>query len=432
MKKLLEKHLRFLSKRILKKYKPKIIGITGSVGKTSAKEAIYSILKEKYRVRKNIKNYNNEIGVPLTIIGAETGGKNLFKWLVVCWRAWSLILLKKQYPEILVLEMGIDRPGDMKYLVSIVKCDFGVVTAIGDNVPVHVEFFKDIDHLVREKRALVESLYNGSMAVLNFDDQQVIQMQEKTRAQIRTFGFQKGASMRAIELNVITRYSEEIEKLEIGLNFKIEYHGNVVPVYLPRVLGEHQVYAALIAALVAMQFDFNLIEVANHLKNFKSPKGRMNLIQGIKHTLIIDDSYNASPPAVLAALKVLAKTEINGKKWAVLGNMAELGKYTEKGHSLVGQAVVDHRIDYLVTVGAEAKIIADKAEESGMSKDMIYSFSESPEAGKFVQEKIEQGDLILVKGSQSVRTEKIVKEIMAEPLKVKELLVRQDKEWENK
>lgn len=432
MKKLLEKYLKFLSKLILKKYKPKVIGITGSVGKTSTKEAIYAVLKEKYKVRKNIKNYNNEIGLPLTIIGTETAGKNIFKWMAICFKAWNLILFKKEYPEILVLEMGIDRPGDMKYLVSFVKCDIGVVTAIGSDAPVHVEFFKDVDHLVREKRALVESLRNGSIALLNLDDQRVIQMQEKTRAQVKTFGFKEGADLRATELNIVTKYPEETEKQEIGLNFKLEHEGNVVPAYLPKVLGEHQVYSALVATLVALQFEFNLVEIVKHLENFKSPKGRMNLVRGIKHTLIIDDSYNASPPAVLAALKVLAKAEINGKKWAVLGNMAELGQYTKKGHELVGQAVAEHKIDYLVTIGAEAKMIADKAEELGMSEDRIYTFAESPEAGVFVQERIEPGDLILAKGSQSIRAEKIVKEIMAEPLRAKELLVRQDEEWENK
>ena len=130
---------------ILSKYQPEIIGITGSVGKTSTKEAIYAVLSKKYRVRRNIKNYNNEIGLPLTIIGEESGGKSLLKWTVIFINAWKLILKKdKNFPEILILEMGIDRPGDMSYLTDIVKCKVGVVTTIGT---VHAEYFDSIDDI---------------------------------------------------------------------------------------------------------------------------------------------------------------------------------------------------------------------------------------------------------------------------------------------
>ena len=142
MKKFIQLKLKVVAKMILAKYKPDIIGITGSVGKTSAKEAVYCVLSSKFRVRRNLGNYNNEIGVPLTIIGLDSPGRSIICWIVVFWQALKLILVKdKNYPEILVLEMGVDRPGDMKYLNSIVKCRIGVVTLIG---PVHLEFFNTI------------------------------------------------------------------------------------------------------------------------------------------------------------------------------------------------------------------------------------------------------------------------------------------------
>ena len=427
IQKILEKKLYFLSRLILKKYQPKIIGITGSVGKTSAKEAVYCVLKEKYRTRRNIKNYNNEIGVPLTIIGSESGKKNIFKWIGVCLKALQLYLFKsKKYPEILILEMGADKPGDISYLVKLAPCDIGIVTAIGDQAPVHMEFFSDINELIKEKQNIIAHLEKDNWAIVNQDDERVRGMKGSTKAKTLSFGLDKDSQIKAIEIKITKDPKQE----KIGLGFKLQYKGSIVPVFLKGVLGKHQIYAALIGSAAGVALDMNLVDIANRLRSFKPLPGRMNLIAGVKNTVIIDDSYNSSPAACLAALEVLEKIDLEPgkKKFAVLGDMAELGEYTEESHLKVGYRAAEIA-DVIVTVGEKAKMISQAAKKAGLSEDRVFEFATSDRAGRFLQDRIGSGDQLLVKGSQSVRMEKIVKELMAEPLRAKELLVRQGKDW---
>jgi UDP-N-acetylmuramoyl-tripeptide--D-alanyl-D-alanine ligase len=428
-KKIIEWKLRILAKWVLKKYKPKIIGVTGSVGKTATKEAIYTVLSSKFKVWKNIKNYNNEIGVPLSILGMESGYKNPFIWLGVFIKGFCMVIFrKKNYPEMLVLEMGADKPGDIKYLIDFAPCHVGLITAIGS---VHTEFFGNLEKVISEKQKIISHLKVDDFAVLNIDDKDVIKTQDKTRAKVVTFGFSKEAVVRATELDVSTGDSDDpwVDVQVKGLSFKLMYKGSMVPVLLPSVLGKHQVYAALAAAAAGVCFGMNLADISSALKNFKSPPGRMRLIVGIKHTSIIDDSYNSSPMAAIAALRVFKEINISGRKFAALGDMLELGSYTEQGHREVGVATAEV-VDTLITVGERAKMIAKAAKQNGMSDDNVFSFGDPLSAGKFIQQRIKQGDIVLIKGSQGARMEKIVKELMAEPLKAKELLVRQGLEWQ--
>jgi len=429
MRKLIQLKLKILSKLILKKYKPKIIGITGSVGKTSAKEAVYTVLKTKFNVRRNTKNYNNEIGLPLTIIGSDSPGKSIFGWLGVFFKALGLILFKdKNYPKILVLEMGVDRPGDMKYLMGIAKGDIGIVTLISHS---HEEFFEDVKEIQKEKGLLVENLKPGGWAILNFDDELTRELAGKSKVKVLSYGFKEGAMLRAQELVFSFEKTKDIKNL-LGISFKLNYNGSFVPVLLPQVIGYNSIYAALVAAAVGATMEMNLVEISKAMREFDSPNGRMNLIDGIKHTLIIDDTYNSSPISVMSALDIVSKIPIakGARRFAVLGDMLELGKYSEEGHREVGRYAAKARVDKLITVGERARDIARSAEEAGMARDNIFEYTDVAEAGRFIQQRIEQGDLILVKGSQGMRLEKIVKEIMAEPLRAKELLVRQEEEWE--
>lgn len=424
MKKLVQRILSLLAKLILKKYQPDIIGVTGSFGKTSAKEAIYTVLSEKFNVRQNIKNYNNEIGLPLTIIGAGSPGRSVFGWLGVFIKAlFLLVWRKKKYPEILVLEMAVDRPGDMAYLTNLAPCKIGVITAIG---PVHLEFFKTLERIIKEKSIIISHLDKNSWAILNCDNEYVSELDKLTKARIITYGLiNNKADVKASQIVVSQGRAGKIS----GLSFKLSYGGSTVPVLLPNILGEHLIYAALSAAAVGQVYNLNLVDIAQALKTFKAPKGRLNLIEGIKNTYIIDDTYNAGPDSTLAALNVLGKITVTGRKFAVLGDMLELGDYTEAGHRQVGAAVFNNQIDYLITVGEKAKVIASEAERQGLNRDNIFTFSDVARAGRLVQTMIESGDFILIKGSQGMRMEKVVKEIMAEPLKAGELLVRQDEEW---
>ena len=413
--------LRILAQATLWRYKPCIIGVTGSVGKTSTKEAIFTVLRRKFTVRRNIKNYNNELGVPLTILDEETGGRSFWHWLKVFLVGFFGIFYTKNYPEVLVLEMGADRIGDISYLTSFVKCYIGVVTAIGE-IPVHVEFFQSVSQVAREKSNLVRSLDKDGWAVLNFDDERVRIMANQTRARIFSYGFSENVDLRASNFE---QYTEDPN--EVVMSFKVDYGGNTVPIRLRNILGRQQVYAVLAAVAVGLISKINLVEITQALKDYQPLPGRLRFIKGIKNSLILDDTYNASPSAMLAALDVLRV--IPGRKIAALGDMLELGAFTEEAHRQVG-AEVAKTADMLLAVGERAIFLADEARINGMSADKVSYFVSSQGAGRFLQDSIREGDIILVKGSQGVRMEKIVKEIMAEPERAEELLVRQEAEWQ--
>lgn len=428
MKRILIWKLRLLSRWILRKYQPRVIGVTGSVGKSSTVEAVYTVLRKKFRVRKSYKNYNNEFGLPLSIIGARAGGKNPFAWVGVVCRALRLALFRDgQYPELLVLEMGADQPGDIQYLTSIAPCHIGVFTAVG---PAHLELFDSVEKIAREKALVVTHITKNGYAVLNADDQLVMDAADKVRAQVITFGFMDTATVRASELKVSAGPSADpwVDVQIKGLSFKLHYQGSTVPVFLPSVLGRHQVYSGLAAAAVGISLGMNLSDVSTALREYQSPPGRMHLLPGIKHTSLIDDTYNSSPLAANAALAVLKDIQVSGKKIAALGDMLELGSYTQEGHRDVGHHVVESA-DVLVTVGERAQYIAEGAREAGMNPDRVFHFDDTRQAGKFIQERMQTGDIVLIKGSQGARMERVTRELMAEPLRATELLVRQDSNW---
>ncbi len=427
LKTILQMLLRHCAKKIIKKYKPDIIGITGSIGKTSTKEAIAVVLGSKFNVRSNKKNYNNEIGMPLTIIGVEkTPGKDIFGWIKVFYKAFVLRFSRiSDYPDVLVLEMGADKPGDIEYLLEIAPCKVGVLTFIGN---AHIEFFKTIKKIAQEKRLIVSHLKEDGFAVLNFDNEMVMQ-NAKTNAETFTYGFKDGADFQATDVNIII---DEQSFWPVGLNFKVLHRGNIVPVFLPGFIAEQFIPAALAGLTVGHIFGINLVEGAIALRQIKPLLGHMRIIPGIKHTLIIDDTYNSSPEAVRSALLATAKIspQGSGKRIAILGDMLELGLDTENAHREIGFRVVEANFDYLIVVGeASKKFTAVAAKEAGMDENKIVVFDDSASAGKFLQNKMEKGDIILIKGSQSIRMEKIVKEVMAEPEKAEELLVRQEEYW---
>ena len=429
MKKILQFKLKFWSRRLIKKYQPVIVGITGSIGKTSAKEAISEVLKDKLRVRTSFKNYNNELGLPLTIIGQESPGRDLFGWAKVFWRALRLYLIRdKNYPQVLVLEMGVDRPGDMAYLTSIAPVNVGVVTAVSYS---HLEYFGTVQNIKKEKQVLIEKLDAKGLAVLNFDNENTKEMASASKARVLSYGLKAGANLQAQD--IVYNFTKEGYDLS-GINFKLNYNGSIIPVVMKNVMAETALYAALAAAAVAVYFDLNLVEVAQALSNFSLPKGRMNLLPGIKHTFIIDDTYNSSPEAALAAIDVLrrVKVDASAEKYAIMGDMLEIGSYTEEGHRLVGAKIAESGINHLLAVGEKARDFIRGAKEAGLEDDYIFYFDKPEEAGKFLQNRIKAGDVLLIKGSQGARMEKVVKELMAEPERAEELIVRQGKEWGNK
>ncbi|MFB6212824.1 MAG: UDP-N-acetylmuramoyl-tripeptide--D-alanyl-D-alanine ligase [Candidatus Magasanikbacteria bacterium] len=413
--------LKILSKATIKKYKPKVIGITGNVGKTSTKKTLYTILKEKRNVRASPKSFNNEIGLPLAILGDYKKTGSLFFWVkVISFSIFQLIFKRSSYPEILILEYGIDKPGDMDRLLEIAKPRHGIVTAMG-KVPSHIEFFPSRKALVREKTKMVKSLPATGFVVLNADDASVYGMSEKTRAKPITFGFEDDADMK------ITNFETVEDEKSTGISFKLSFGGSLAPVRIDDVVGKSQAYSAAAASALGSAMELNLVDISESFDHHEPPKGRLRVIDGIKGVRIIDDTYNSSPLSVEKAFEAVSQLEAK-RKIAVLGDMLELGQHTLDAHKEVGKNAEEH-FDKLITVGMRAKFIAEGAKEAGMNQEKINVFENIKEAGIFLQGKIQEDDLILIKASQAVRLEKVTKEIMENPEKANDLLVRQSESW---
>jgi len=421
----LEKILRFMAIVTLKVHKPRIVGITGSVGKTSAKEAIFLVLNNNFKTRKNEENYNNEIGIPLTIIGARTGGNNLLKWLWVVLR-WLLgIIVPFGYPKILVLEMAIDRPGDMKYLTNFIPSEVGVLTDISSS---HLEFFSGVGAIAKEKSILVKKLPENGLAILNIDNDIIRKLKDQIKSRITDFGIKNEAKISASDIQF--NYDEVDNKLK-GLSFKLNYEGNFVPVRLPHIIAKHHLYAVLAAVAVGNYFKINLVDIAKSLESLKPPLGRMTLIEGIKNSLIVDDTYNSSPVSAEAALETAEKMRAF-RRIAVLGDMMELGEGSKDGHMQVIKEVLDKNFDIIVFIGNRMKKAAESIAVDNISDKKVFYFDNPNEAGIKIKKIIRDRDLILVKGSQAMRMEKIVGQLMNNPKNAEKLLCRQSRKWKTK
>jgi len=419
------------AKAILRKYKPKIIGITGSVGKTSTKDAVYAALSGSFYVRKSEKSYNTEFGVPLTIIGGRNGWSNPIIWAMTLFKGLRVLVMPTSYPEWLVLEIGADRPGDIKSLMSWVKPDIAVITRFGD-VPVHVEFFKSKKALIEEKAHLAKALKDNGVLILNADDEETLAMRTHSKGQLVTYGTMD-ATIQASNYSLCYQRNDEHKRLElIGLSFKANIQGSCLPIVRRGVIGEHHMYPALAALAVASALNVNLVSATEGLAKEAMPPGRMRLIQGIKDSIIVDDTYNSSPVALIQALQALKPFSAKKKRIiAVLGDMLELGKFSTEEHRKAGNEAAGI-CNILVAVGIRAVDIARGAEEAGMKRELIYLFDNSTDASRFLDHFVETNDVVLVKGSQGMRMERIVEEIMAHPEDKQKLLVRQDKEWQSR
>lgn len=414
------------ARAVLKKYQPKIIAITGSVGKTSAKDAVYEVVATSFIARKSEKSFNSEIGIPLTILGVSNAWGNPLLWLKNIFSGLTLILFRKHYPQLLVLEVGLEKPGDIREITSWLTPDIVIMTKLSD-VPVHVEFFPSPTALIEEKALLIEVLKKDGLLVLNQDDEQVMRLKQRSKSMVLTFGFAPEATIYASHDGI--EYDKEGNP--IGIIFKANYDGTALPVRLPGIVGRQYIYSVLSAVAVGVFLKINMITIVEALVKFKTPPGRTRVIAGIKNTNIIDDTYNSSPVAVEAALTTLSQFKTKGKRIAVLGDMLELGKYTISEHKRIG-TLAGSSCDILLCVGVRARYIAEGAEIGGLSEKNIFQFDDAHEAGKYLEHIIKPGDVILVKGSQSMRMERIVEEVMAHPEQKGELLVRQEEEWLNR
>lgn len=428
-KKIIVIKITLLARAVLLKYKPRIVAVTGNVGKTSTKDAIYTVLASEFFVRKSEKSFNSDIGVPLTILGCHNGWSNPFLWARNILHGLELVIFRKNYPKWLVLEVGADHPGDIKNITKWLLPDVVVVTRFGE-VPVHVENFKSRAELISEKGYLVQALKKDGVLVLNYDDVDSMKFKEKAKAKCVTFGMNDGADVVSSNVSLV---SEKKGKKEFpkGLNFKINVGGNCLPVTLHNVLGEQHIQPVLAAIAVGISEQMNLVKIVDALAGHVPPRGRMNLIEGIKNTLLIDDTYNASPIATNQAIETLKGLKISGRKIVVLGDMLELGKFSAEEHRKVGVQVASCA-DMFISVGLRMQGARDGAIYSGMALASIFEFEDSRSVGEFLQNQIQSGDVILVKGSQGMRMERVVLELMAHPEQRVGLLVRQEPEWQKR
>jgi len=429
LKKIIIKIITLQARFVLWRRGPKIIAITGSVGKTTAKDAIFTALQSSVTIRKNEKSFNSEIGVPLTILGLPTAWSNPFAWCVTILRGFLVMCSFKKYPKWLVLEAGIDRPGDMENLISWLKVDVAVFT-IFPKTPVHVEYFSSPEAVWDEKIKLADGLVDDGIIIANADDENLMKKVRPYKKRMFTFGCSQ--EVRADVKGLQHEYLYENNILE-GITFKIEHANNTLPVSMKGVVGKQHIYPALTAITVGIAIGLNPVTLVDALRNHIAPRGRMNIFTGIQNSIIIDDTYNSSPVALEEAIRTLV--DINAqRRVAIIGDMLELGSSSQEAHKNAGKEIVQNKIDVLITVGVRAKGIAESAITEGMRENYVFSYSQSDDdmMQKKITSMIKSGDLVLVKGSQGSRMERISKVLLNEKIESRNALVRQESVWNMK
>jgi len=424
-KRVIKKILVAFAKRIIKNKNPTTIAVGGSVGKTSTKDAIFSIATPTHS-RKSEGNYNTDLGLPLAIFNLKSGFINPFVWsknmLVSFFKSF---IYAGDYPKKLVLEVGIDGPGDMQEIARWFSPDVVCMTQMSA-VPVHIENFNSVRELENEKAYLVRALAKGGLLVVNIDDEKASVFREAARSDVEvvSIGFSEKADVRAV--NVFSEITDECTGLVSG-EIKTS-GGESQSVTINGVIGEHNFYPVLYAFAVGLHLGVPLDELQKQTANYVSPKGRMRVYPGSNDSTIIDDTYNSSPIAMKKALDAFEKiSNTKGKKIVVVGDMKELGGYAKLEHLKVLRHAYEIS-DTIITVGKDmAQAGRTLMKEKGDYKKIKVA-TDSLDAAEVLKEEMTAGDTILIKGSQAMRMEKTVAVILNDP-NSSDMLVRQSKEW---
>jgi UDP-N-acetylmuramoyl-tripeptide--D-alanyl-D-alanine ligase len=349
------------------KFSPRVVGITGSVGKSTTKELTWAVLRKTFNTLKSPGNLNNEIGLPLSVLQLDSTHERV------------------------VLEMGMYDVGEIHELCTIAAPDIGVVTNIG---PTHLERLGTIERIVQAKAELVQALPDDGVAMLNQDDPYVLSMAGQTRARVFTYGLTPEADLWASDI--------ESEGLE-GIRFVLHYQDEAIHAKVP-LLGRHSVHTALRAAAVGLVEDMTWQDIMTGLQD-SSVQLHLVSTPGINGSILLDDTYNSSPASSIAALNLL--DDLAGRKIAVLGDMAELGDQEEEGHRRVGCRAAD-TVNILITVGPRAHLTADEASACGLPPEAIIEVETNDQAISHLRQIIQRDDIVLVKGSRSMAMEEIV------------------------
>jgi UDP-N-acetylmuramoyl-tripeptide--D-alanyl-D-alanine ligase len=399
--------IKLIAKLIVMRHRPKIVAITGTVGKTTTKDMVATVLRTRFSVRKNIKSYNSQMGIALTIIGCESAGADRWGWVKIAWRG-IVALFRRAYPTWLVLEIGVDGPGDMDILAGWLHPRIAIVTAFGE-IPAHVENFESPEHVMAEKAKIVNYIERGGALLLNADDPNVMKLKAKASCKVYTFGIRAEADINATHAHCV--YNEiNVHRPVTGLNFKMNFEGHSIPFTLSGVLGDGYVYPVISSVMLGVSLGIPVVESAQALSSYAPARGRMNILAGRNNSMIIDDSYNASPLSMQSALATLKKVEPRGLKIAVIGDMLEIGRYSHSAHKQLGELIAKVPVDFLVTVGIRAEIAAEAAYLAKLHKSKIRCFKSAENALDEVQklQKKTKGSIILIKGSRAMGMEKIV------------------------
>lgn len=409
---LIQKKLERYTKRYLKKHRPKLVVVAGSVGKTSTKTAIATVLGEKYRVRMESGNHNTEMSVPLAILGIKypENIRSMSAWQVV-FKAAEQRIEDPNEAEVIVQELGTDRPGDVPRFRRYLKPDIAVVTAVS---PEHMEKFITIDGVAKEELSVAKF---SKLTVINRDDIDSQFAKYAKTSSITTYGLSEPSEYRLI--------LDQGSPLEGRTAKLITPEWGDLPVSL-QLVGDHSTKAAAGAAAVAAKLGLNAEEVATGLAKITPVPGRMQLLRGANESIIIDDTYNSSPLAAVAAIKTLQEVDAP-KRLLIFGSMNELGDYTVEAHKLVAEACDPAKLEFVITVGRDAaEHLAPVAKRKGCQ---VKSFRSPYEAGGFARALLSPGTVVLVKGSQNnIFTEEAIK-ILLSDISDADKLVRQSPDW---
>jgi UDP-N-acetylmuramoyl-tripeptide--D-alanyl-D-alanine ligase len=370
-----KKALRDIAKNYRNLFDIPFIAITGSVGKTSTKDMISKVLERKYNVLKTLGNFNNEIGLPLTVFRLEKSH------------------------EVGITEMGMSGFGEIKRLVNIVIPETVVITNIGQS---HIEKLGSKKNILKAKMEILKNLTSYNTVVLNGDDPMLWELKGKLPFKV----IYVGMNNKKVDL-----LAENIKSLgEEGCFFTIDYKENNYDIKVTSP-GVHNIYNALCAIVIGLNYNVQMDEIIKGISDFKSEKLRMNIIN-LNDTIIINDCYNASPDSMKAAIKVLEELGKSKRKIAILGDMLEMGDFSDSAHEYVGKLIFENKIDILITLGKKSKKIAEGAKNEGMDIDNIYSFDSIESINDFCKKYMnKKNDVILVKGSRGMKMENIVESI---------------------
>jgi UDP-N-acetylmuramyl pentapeptide synthase len=396
-------------RRLYKKKTFKVVAVAGSVGKTSTKLAIAQVLSQSFAVQYQKGNYNDLVSVPLIFFGQSMPSLfNPLAWLAIFWKNERIIFGKYPY-EIVVVELGTDQPGDMPRFKAYLRADLGVITGI---TPEHMEYFGSMDAVAQEELVL-EELSNELMINADLSEASYLKRLKGTHL---SYGTKSGVTYRLSQPTFKDEYAD----------FTVSKGQTTILRATHEAISEPQLLSVTAAVAVGDQLGMVADDIEQGIRNIRPVSGRMQRLEGINGSTIIDDSYNASPAAVRAALDTLYRVKAP-QKIAVLGNMNELGEYSKEMHEQVGQYCDPHKLNLVVTIGPDAnRYLAEAAKAKGCQ---VESFDSPVTAGEHIKPLVKKGAVILVKGSQNrVFSEETVKQLLANPADARKL-VRQSKDW---